>query len=122
MSPTRRYSYGRYAYPASYSYYPTRRIYNTKKKNYYPLLVLALGIAIAVYGLASLPKVDPELQRQATLNPDAEIAALVFCNPCNGIDGQSVGTGKMMVVGTALKVRQLSSISGVKQIKLLGPI
>ncbi|MBR9681216.1 MAG: hypothetical protein GOV00_00240 [Candidatus Altiarchaeota archaeon] len=122
MRPRQKPSYGKYAYPASYSYYPTRKGYAVKKKSFTPLILLVLGIVIAAYGLMSMPKIGPDLQRLATISPDKEVAAIVFCNPCSSIDGDSVGTGKVMVVDGALAVKQLSLLPGVKQIRLLGPV
>ena len=122
MSPSRAHGYGKYAYPASYSYYPTRQGYAVKKKNYYPIILLVLGLAVAVYGLLSMPKIDPELSKQIAIDPRQEVAALVFCNPCTAIDGETVGTGKKMVVDEASIVKAMASLPGVKQIKLLGPV
>ena len=62
------------------------------------------------------------LEMMAALHPDTEVAALVFCNPCSGLDGESVGTGKVMIVDTAYEIKQLSLIDGVKQVKLLGSL
>lgn len=123
---TTRRTYGtsqrRYPYPASYSYYPTRSHYNLKKKSYYPLIVVALGVLVAVYGLVSMPKVGPDLKAYADSNPDQQVAVLVFCNPCTGVEGTTVATGKKMVVDTAEAALRLPRISGVKQVMLLGKV
>lgn len=124
MNQPRQQSYGKYAYPASHSYYPTksRNQYTSKKKNYAPLLIVILGLAIAAYGFVSMPKVDSELESLVRLKPNVEVAAIVFCNPCSGIDGEDVGLGKIMVIDTATAVKQLSLLPGVKQVKLLGQL
>ena len=122
MSPRRTHGYGKYAYPASYSYYPTRQGYAVKKKKYYPLILLVLGIVVAIYGFMAIPKIEPTLNTLANTNPDMQIAGLVFCDPCSGIDGENMGIGKRLVIDTALAVRQLSLVPGVKQVRLLGQV
>ncbi|HDR53270.1 MAG TPA: hypothetical protein ENN60_01165 [archaeon] len=121
-APRQTYGVRRYPYPASYAYYPTRTQYQTQRRNYYPLLIVALGVMLAVYGLVSMPKLDPELKALADTSPDQEVAALVFCNPCTGVDGERVATGKLMVVDAAEDLTRLVLLPGVKQVRFLGKV
>ncbi len=114
---------GRYPYPASYSYYPTRSApYGTRKKSWYPLIIVALGIALIVFSFLKVDKLDSRILNLAARNPNGEIAALIFCNPCTSIQGETIGPNKRMVIDTALKISQMADFPGVVQIKLVGSV
>ena len=117
------YKTGYYPYPATYSYYPARTFpYGLKQKQVYPLLLVLVGIILVGYNFVKVEKIDADISRMAFASPDKEIAAVVFCDPCGAVEGEIVEAGKVLVIDTALNVRQMADLSGVKQIKLMGTI
>ena len=114
---------GRYPYPASYSYYPTRSVpYGTKKKSWYPLAIIVLGIALVVFSFLKVDKLDSKIMNLAVRKPDGEIAAVIFCDPCSAIQGETIDTNKRLIIDTALKISQMADFPGVVQIKLVGSV
>ena len=82
-----------------------------------------LGIILIAYGVFfSTPKIDPQLERYAELYPNATLSAVVFCNPCIGIEGEFIGEGKMLVTGKPFDLLALAEDPRVKQIRFLGKI
>ena len=120
------YRTGYYPYPASYASYPTRAPpYGAKpaaSKLLYPIIVGVIGLLLIGYGLINVEKLDPQIARLATTNPDIEVAAVVFCEPCSAVQGDNLGGGKVMVVDDALSVRLIADLPGVKQVKLVGRV
>lgn len=117
------YRSGYYPYPASYSYYPTRTFpYGMKPKQVYPLILVLAGIMLVGYNFIRVEKIDSTISRMAVTSPDKEIAALVFCDPCNAVDGERIDAGKVLVVDTAFNINQMADLSGVQQIKLMGSL
>ena len=120
------YRAGYYPYPASYSSYPSKTAHYGKRTNnsklLYPIILVLAGLLLVGFSFMNVEKLDPQISRIATVSPDMEIAAVVFCDPCTAIDGDPLGLDKVMVVGDALSVRQISNLPGVKQVKLVGRV
>ena len=117
------YGGGYYPYPAHYAYYPTKQpAYSVPKKPIWPLALALIGILLIAYGFVATPKIDPQLKKYAALYPDANISAIVFCDPCIGIEGEPLGAGKVMVMGSAQEIIQMENEPGIKQIRFLGKI
>ncbi len=118
------YRAGYYPYPPSYAYYPTRSFpYKSRKSELlYPAILIIAGLLLIGYGFVRVEKLDPQISRMVALNPDAEIAAVVFCDPCTAVDGESLGGGKVMVVDKAVNVRLLAEAPGVKQVRMVGKL
>ena len=115
---------GYYAYPPLYSYYPTRSVpYAGKKKNLlYPAILVLAGLMVIGYSFVQVEKLDPQIARIAAIDPEMEIVAVVFCDPCSAVDGDALGSGRVMVVDEALNVKLLSEMPGVKQVRMVGKI
>jgi hypothetical protein len=115
------YRAGHYPYPPSYSYYPTRSYpYQVRRQDLvYPAVFIIAGLLLVAFSFMRLEKIDPEISRLAQISPDREIAAIVFCDPCSAVEGDSVGGGKVFVVGRAVEVYQMASLPGVKQVRLV---
>ncbi|MBR9680473.1 MAG: hypothetical protein GOU98_01455 [Candidatus Altiarchaeota archaeon] len=119
------YRAGYYPYPASYASYPTRTPpYGTQptSKLLYPIIIALVGILLVGYNFINVEKLDPQLARLATISPDLEVAAVVFCDPCSAVQGDNLGGGKVMVVDDALSVKLIADLPGVKQVKLVGRV
>jgi|GEM_PF-3367655 len=120
------YRAGYYPYPASYSYYPTRnQPYAGKSvasKLLYPLIIGLIGLLLIGYSFMNIEKLDPQISKLAAINSDTEIAAVVFCEPCTAVNGDPIGSGKVMVVDDALSVKLMAGLPGVKQVKLVGRV
>ena len=112
---------GRYPYPAAYSYYPTRSVpYGTKKKSWYPLLIVALGIALIIFSFLKVDKLDSKIVNLLDRTPDTEITALIFCDPCSSIGGEEIGPNKRLIVDTALKISYMVDYPEILQIQFIG--
>ena len=123
------YNQGHYAYPPSYSYYPTRNYpyQQNRSKLIYPAILIIAGLLLAGFSFMHLEKLDPKIASIAAADPNKEIAAVVFCeHPCGAVEatvgdaGRQVATGKYMVVDSAGEIRDLADVAGVKQVQLLG--
>lgn len=115
---------GYYGYPPSYAYYPTRQYpYGPAKKSMlYPGLLVLAGLLLIGYSFVQVEKLDPQISRIAAIDPEMEIAAVVFCDPCSAVDGDALGSGRVMVVDEAVNIRLLSDMPGVKQVRMVGKI
>jgi len=119
----RTYYGGYYPYPPHYSYYPARTPpYQVPRKPLWPLALVLLGILLIAYGFISVPKLDPQIKRYAALYPERVIAAVVFCDPCVGIEGEILEEGKVMVIGEAAEIAEMANEPGVKQIRYVEKI
>ena len=120
------YGGGYYPYPASYSSYPSKLAHYGghagTSKLLYPIILVMAGLLLVAFSFMSIEKLDPQISRIATVSPDMEIVAVVFCDPCTAINGDPIGLDKVMVVDDALSVRQISNLPGVKQVKLVGRV
>jgi hypothetical protein len=118
------YRAGYYPYPPSYSYYPTRSFpYGSKKsKLLYPAVLVLAGLLLIGYSFVQVEKLDPQISRIAAINPEMEVAAVVFCDPCTAVDGDSLGAGRVLVVDEAVNIRLLADMPGVKQVRMVGKI
>ncbi len=113
---------GYYPYPANYAPYSPKQPYRAVRVNsrlLYPALLVLLGIAIAGFGLVRVEKVDGRLLR---LPPSTEVAAVVFCEPCAGINGERVAPGKVVVVDRVDRLVALGNLDSVRQIQYLYPV
>ncbi len=109
-----------YPYPPNYSYYPQKgKPYALPKKPLWPIALVVVGILLIAYGFVFLPKMDPQIKKYAALYPDRTMAAIVFCNPCTGIEGENVGSGKVLVIDKAVDILDLASNPGVRQVRYL---
>jgi hypothetical protein len=123
MYAASRVSQGRYPYPASYAYYPTRNYpYKMNRKPLYPLALVVVGIIFVVFGFMNIEKLDPKISRLAISSPDSEIVAVVFCDPCVAVRGELISSDRRMIVDTALDISNMVDLEGVKQIKMVGAV
>ena len=114
-----------YATPRGYYPYPSNYQGNSPKKQsfnpklIYPAILILMGLALVGYNFVKVQKMDSRLLR---LSPDTEVAVVVFCDPCTGISGERVSSGKMLVADRVSKILLLGSLNNVKQIQYLYPL
>lgn len=116
---------GYYGYPPSYAYYPTQNYPHggaPKKNLMYPGILVLAGLLLIGYSFVQVETLDPQIARISAIDPEMEIAAVVFCDPCSAVDGDALGAGRILVVDEVVNIRLLSDMPGVKQVRMVGKI
>ena len=114
----------RYPYPPGYSYYPTRNHpYASQKKPWYPLVMILAGILLIAFSFIHIEKIDPKISRMAAIDPDSEISAVIFCDPCSAISGgETLSSEKKFITDTAKNINNMVNLPGIIQIRMVGSI